>query len=203
MSSRGDLARSAVVLAGGRSSRMGRAKAALEIGGTTLLARTLEELGCCFEDIVVVVSRGGAHLIPASSKARVVFDEIDYEGPVTALARGLDAIRADAAFACSCDLPMLDARVIAALCGRLGGCDAVIPIVGGKLQPLHAVYRRRCAAALRAMLARGERRLSAIAGAVNALEISENELRALDPELRSFFNLNTPEDYVRARALMR
>ena len=80
----------------------------------------------------------------------------------------------------------------------LGDFDAVIPIVGEKLQPLHAAYRKRCADALAALATRGESRLIAIADAVNTRRISENDLLDLDPELRSFFNLNTLDDYQRA-----
>ena len=74
----------------------------------------------------------------------------------------------------------------------------MIPEIGGRIQPLHAVYRTRCADALEAVAARGEKRLVAIADAVNARVVEERELRAIDPELRSFFNVNTPDDYARA-----
>ena len=83
----------------------------------------------------------------------------------------------------------------------IGDRDAVIPQVGERLQPLHAVYRRRCAGALNAMLARGERRLSAIADAVDSRIVSEVEYRRADPDALSCFNINTPEDYARAKIL--
>jgi molybdenum cofactor guanylyltransferase len=117
------------------------------------------------------------------------------------LRRGLDAIVHDVAFACSCDLPMLSSYVAAQLVAMLHDYDAVIPEVGGKLQPLHAVYRKRCARAIVALEAGGEKRLTAGAGAINARRVNEVEMRAIDPELRSFFNVNTPEDYRRALEL--
>ncbi|HUY27365.1 MAG TPA: molybdenum cofactor guanylyltransferase [Candidatus Binataceae bacterium] len=204
MSEHGAPVRSAIALAGGRSSRMGRAKATLPRGGLTLLEHIVAELGRYFGDLVIVAapeSVQAALAVPAA--ARIIRDDRAYEGPVDALARGLDAARADAAFACSCDLPMLDARVAAALLAMLSGYDAVIPSVGGRLQPLHAVYRREVAGALRAMRARGENRLSEIAGEVRTRIVDEAELRALDPELRSFMNVNTPADYARAIRLIR
>ncbi len=202
MSLRGEILRSAIVLAGGRSSRMGQQKAALRFGDSTLLERTIAELGKFFDDIVVVAApeAAGAPLaIPPG--ARIIRDDREYEGPVLALARGLDAVRADEAFACSCDLPMLDARVAAALLAMLPGYDVVIPFVGERLQPLHAAYRRQAAAALRAMSARGENRLSTIADAIATRRVSEDEIRALDAELLSFLNVNTPADYSRALRL--
>lgn len=178
---------------------MGQPKAALRFGESTLLERTIAELGKSFDDIVIVSSPTDAEAsLAAPANVRVIRDDCEYEGPVLALARGLDAIRADAAFACSCDLPMLDARVAVALLAMLPGYDAVIPFVSDRLQPLHAVYRRAVATALRAIHARGENRLNAIAAAVPTRRVVEDELRALDPELRSFININTPADYARA-----
>jgi len=76
--------------------------------------------------------------------------------------------------------------------------DAVIPEVGGKLQPLHAVYRKQCARKIESLAVGGEKRLTAIAAAVNARKVDEDEVRKIDPQLLSFFNVNTPEDYRRA-----
>lgn len=202
MSSRGETSRSAIVLTGGRSSRMGRQKAALRFGESTLLERTIAELGKFFDDIVIVAAPDAAEApLTIPRNARIIRDDREYQGPALALARGLEATRAAAAFACSCDLPMLDARVAAALLAMLSGYDAVIPSVADRLQPLHAAYRREVGGALRAMLARGENRLSAIAQAVTTRQVGETELRALDPELLSFLNVNTPADYARALRL--
>jgi molybdopterin-guanine dinucleotide biosynthesis protein A len=203
---------SAIILAGGRSVRMGQPKATLLLGGITLIERTVIELAraepaCAFEDIVVVAApESEAIELPALGGVTVVYDENAYQGPVGALARGLRAARHELAFACSCDLPMLRSGVASWLLSLVAeGDDAVIPQVGERLQPLHAVYRRRCAGALDAMLARGERRLSAIADAVNsgilARIISEAEYRRIDPKALSCFNINTPEDYARAKTL--
>jgi molybdopterin-guanine dinucleotide biosynthesis protein A len=194
---------SAIVLAGGRSSRMGRPKAALELDGRTIIDRIITELRRVAADIVVVAAPDGVEpTFDIPQGARIVRDELAYQGPLLALARGLDAIAGDGAFACSCDLPLLNGNLAAALVAMLDDYDAVIPEVGGKLQPLHAVYRKRCADALRALASRGENRLTAIADAVRTRRIGENELRALDPELRSFLNVNTPEDLARVRELI-
>ncbi len=190
---------SAIILAGGRSARMGQAKATLRIGGMTLIERTIAELARVFDDIVVVAAPESAAIeLPALGAVTIVHDDDAYQGPVGALARGLRAARHELAFACSCDLPMLRCEVAAWLMSLVGDRDAVIPQIGGRLQPLHAVYRRRCAGALDAMLARGEHRLSAIADAVNSRIVSEAEYRRADPDALSCFNVNTPEDYARA-----
>ena len=194
---------SAIILAGGRSARMGQPKATLLLGGITLIERTVIELARAFDDVVVVAApESAANELPALGAVTIVHDENAYRGPVGALARGLRAARHELAFACSCDLPMLRSEVASWLLSLIGERDdAAIPRVGERLQPLHAAYRRRCAGALDAMLARGEHRLSTVADAVNARIVSEDEYRRADPDALSCFNINTPEDYARAKTL--
>ncbi len=178
---------------------MGRPKASLDFGGVPMLARIVAELKRRFAEIVVVAAPESEDPIRLDIPAiKTIRDATAFQGPSDAIRRGLDAVSNEIAFACSCDLPLLDAEVAAAIVAMLGDFDAAIPIVGGKLQPLHAAYRKRCAGALAALAARGESRLMAIADAVNTRRISESELLALDPQLHSFFNLNTLDDYRRA-----
>lgn len=193
---------SAVILAGGRSARMGAAKAALKFGALTMLERIVGELGREFSDIVVAAAPADIDPITTALAARIIHDEVAYAGPVGALARGLRAAAHDIVFACSCDLPMLNAKVARSLCAMLPGFDAVIPEIGGKLQPLHAAYARSAAIdALEKMIAENEQRLTEIAGFINARIVPEVELRKLDPDLASFLNVNTPDDYRRALAM--
>jgi len=178
---------------------MGRPKAALDFGGVPMLTRIVSELKRLFAEIVVVAAPESEDSLQIDMPAiKVVRDETAYQGPLDALRRGLDAVTNEIAFACSCDLPLLDSDVVAAIVAMLGEFDAAIPIIGEKLQPLHAAYRKRCAIALAALAMRGERRLIAIADAVNTRRISERDLKVIDPQLRSFFNVNTLDDYQRA-----
>ncbi len=189
----------AIVLVGGQSSRMGQPKAALDFGGIPLLTRIVIELKRRFDEIVIVAAPESAgHPRVEILGLKIVHDEAAFAGPLDALRHGLNALDRDVAFACSCDLPLLNSDVAADLVAMLDDFDAVIPEVGGKLQPLHAVYRKLCANAIAALAASGEKRLTANAGAVNARRVGERELRTIDPQLSSFFNVNTPEDYQRA-----
>ena len=183
---------------------MGRSKASLPFGGVTILERIVGQLADYFDDLIVVagalVEESPAPLMTNSSaRVTILNDEQPYQGPVSALARGMTYAQCPAVFACSCDLPLLNGALAHALCAMLGGYDAVIPEVGARLQPLHAVYRRAAAgAALRAMEAEGERRLTALALRLHVRRVGEAELRSRDPELLSLLNVNTPADYVRA-----
>src|SRR5208337_1185050 len=111
-------------------------------------------------------------------------DAVAFQGPLLALQHPLEAAASDPVFVCSCDLPLLDASVASALVAAIADHDAVIPEVGGKPQPLCAVYRKRCADAIGTLLARGERRLTTLAAEIDARMVGESELRANDPELR-------------------
>ena len=145
------------MLVGGRSSRMGQSKAALDFGGMPLLTRIVIELKWWFDEIVIVAAPKSEALprieIPG---LKIVHDETAFAGPLDALRRGLNALDHGIAFACSCDLPMLNSDVAADLVAMIDDFDAVIPEVGGKLQPLHAVYRKRCANAIESLTAGGE-----------------------------------------------
>ena len=195
---------SAIILAGGRSSRMGSPKAQLKFGGQTILERIISELRTSFDDIIIVAAPSGLVGGSASDQRNltIVRDEREYQGPLSALASGLRTIRNDAAFVCSCDLPLLNSHVAQSLCAMLDKQDAVIPEIAGLAQPLHAVYRNRCVAPIDAMVARGERRLTRIVDSLSVRRVDETELRSIDPELHSFLNVNTPEDYQRALRLL-
>jgi molybdopterin-guanine dinucleotide biosynthesis protein A len=198
-------AASAVILAGGRSSRMGLAKAALPFGASTMLEHLINTLSGTFGEVVVVVAPllDEPFSIDRSFKQRVNLvverDDSAFAGPVGALRRGMARARGELVFACSCDLPLLRSDLAKTLCAMVEGYDGVIPMIDGRIQPLCAAYRgERAVAALAAMEADDERRLSAIAGRLNARIIDETILRLIDTDLRSFLNVNTAQDYAQA-----
>jgi molybdopterin-guanine dinucleotide biosynthesis protein A len=192
---------SAVILAGGQSSRMGRPKADLPFAEGTMLDHIVNQMTRVFDDVMVAVATRPRDS-SQSIGARIIVDEEPHRGPVSALENALRATQFDRAFVCSCDVPLVSANLARNLCGMLGDDDVLIPRVDGKLQMLHAVYRKKCAEALATMRNKGEHRLHEIVNFAKARIVPEDEIRALDPELLSFFNVNTPEDYQRALKLM-
>src|SRR5712692_7190877 len=167
------LSASAIILAGGQSHRMGRPKAALMFGNSTILERLIAELRSGFDDILIIAAPAQSEVLPiehllraAPSAVRLLRDCTAYQGAAVALARGLAAARHEIAFACSCDLPLLRAEVVRALYGMLDGYDAVIPEIDGNPQPLCAVYRRDVGASIEAKIASGEHRLTSITAAL-------------------------------------
>jgi len=182
---------------------MGADKAALPWGGRTMLEGVIERLAGGFDELVVVASVNQGAPAPAlpGIAVRMVSDPEPLQGPVKALRMGLAAVQAEIAFACACDLPLINVGLALALCDMTSGHDAGIPVVQGRLQVLHAAYRKSCLPALDAMIERGERTLHKLAPSLNVRFVNEDELRRYDPELLSFFNVNTPEDYAQAQRL--
>ena len=132
----------------------------------------------------------------------MVADELPGCGPLGAIWTGLGHIRGERAFVTACDLPFISPRLARSLYEMGALATVVLPLIRGQTEPLHAVYSRACRPLLGAALARGQLSLQPVLSAARPLLVGEEELRALDPELLSFFNLNTPDDLSRAQALL-
>src|SRR5262245_9719919 len=192
------LTTSAIVLVGGKSSRMGRAKALLPFDGDPLvvhIVRTLKRL--CTDIVVVAAPEQDLPPLPVT----LVRDEVAYQGPVGGIYYGLQAARADVCFVTSCDAPFLNLTLITYLISQIVEYDVVVPHWQDRLQPLHAVYRRSVAPLLRVQLERGELRPISLYQKVRTRQVGAEELCRFDPEGLSFRNLNSPEDYSSALAL--
>jgi molybdopterin-guanine dinucleotide biosynthesis protein A len=186
--------RGALVLAGGRSTRMGRDKATLRFGPETLLQRVVRRVAPSVEE-VVVVARPGQSLPPLPAAVRRAEDDVSDQGPLRGLAAGLRAATADALFATSCDVPFLSPAVVDLLFARLGAADVAMPEADGRAQPLAAVYRRRALPAVERLLAEGRTRPVFLLDAVPSVRVPEEEIRRVDPDLATLANLNTPDLY--------
>jgi len=189
---------SAVILAGGKSSRMGRPKALLPFDGEPLISHVVRALNKIFTETIVVAAPGQEL---ADLPAVLVRDEVAYQGPVSGIYHGLKASTKEVCFVTSCDAPFLNPQLIAHLLSRISDCDVVVPFWQERYQPLHAVYRTSCGPLLGEQLERGELRPIFLYDKVRTRKIHEDEIRRLDPEGLSFLNLNSPEDYEAARQL--
>ena len=191
---------SAIVLAGGKSSRMGRPKALLPFNNEPLIVHIVRRLGKIFGEIVVVAAPDQElPLLPA----RVVYDDLPHQGPVGGIYYGLQSTTTDLSFACSCDVPFLNLSLVSYLLSAASNHDVVVPYWDDRFQPLHAIYRRSVLPLLKAQLDEGKLRPIFLYEKVPTLTVPEVEIRRFDPEGLTFMNMNTPEDYQRALALWR
>jgi len=187
------------VLCGGRSLRMGRAKALLPFGDETLLARVVRILQGVVED-VVVVRHQGQDLPPLPRDVRVVDDELEDQGPLAGLVPGLKASRAEAVYASGCDVPFLAPAFVECLFDALGAQDIAVAETDGFTHPLAAVYRVGVRPVMERLLAEDRRRPLFLFEEVPTVRVTDATLRAADPELASLENLNTPAAYEAALA---
>jgi molybdopterin-guanine dinucleotide biosynthesis protein A len=198
-----------IVLAGGRSSRMGTPKAELEWHGSTLLRRVVGVLGRSVDGPVVVVGAPGQTLPALPDGVEQVEDAREGRGPLQGLAAGLAAVRdrAEVAYASSTDVPLLHPRFIRRVLAELDDdVDVVLPEVGGFHHPLAAAYRTELVDVVERLIAEDRMRPAFLFEAcrVRRLDadalLGDPALAALDPDLDSLLNLNEPPDYEAARA---
>ena len=133
---------SGIILAGGRSSRMGVDKASLELAGVTMLQRSVDRLAPAV-DMLVLVAAPGRPLPPVTTglPVEVVEDPVEGEGPLVGIAAGLEACRSTAAVVVAVDMPFVDARLVRALVERLDATHRwVVPIAHGRPQPLCSAF---------------------------------------------------------------
>lgn len=191
---------SAVILTGGKSSRMGRPKALLPFDGEPLIAHVVRKLERIFSEIVVVAAPD-QELPPLP--VTLARDEIAYQGPVSGIYHGLAAATQPTCFVTSCDAPFLNLALVAHLLSQLRDDDVVVPFWQERFQPLHAVYRTSVAPLLKEQLERGELRPIFLFDKVRTHKIQEEEIAWFDPDGLSFLNMNAPADYDAALELWR
>ncbi len=178
---------------------MGRPKLSLPFGDETMLGRVVRIVGEVVSPVVVVAAVGQE--LPMLPRGTIVArDEIDALGPLAGLAAGLTALRdsADAAYVSSCDVPLLKAALIRVLIDSLGTHDVAVMRDDERDHPLAAVYRTTCAGRVREFLAAGRRGLTEFARQCDVRVVGGTELQAVDPELQSLVNVNTPAEYLAA-----
>jgi molybdopterin-guanine dinucleotide biosynthesis protein A len=197
-----------VVLAGGRSSRMGKPKAALDWHGSTLLYRMTGLLARSVGGPIVVVAAPDQDLPDLPDAVEVVRDPTEGLGPLQGLAAGLTAAAEyrTTAFVCSTDMPFLHPAFVFRVLAGLDEVEVALPRVGGFRQPMAAGYRTELGERAGELIATGARTPGQLFDVSTVRELSAEDLLAdptlaeLDPDLASVRNLNTPEQYEEALA---
>lgn len=190
---------SAVVLAGGRATRLGGLnKAQLEIGGKRLLDRVLDALRPLTDQILVV-----GHLAEGfeDSGFEQLPDVVPGASALVGAYTGLISVRHDMALVVGCDMPFLCTPLLDRVARASVGHDVTVPRIGPHLEALHAAYRKSCIPIMERAMIRQHHKIIDFYPDVDTFEVPETEILDLDPNLRSFFNINTPEDLDRARYL--
>jgi len=187
-----------IILAGGRSSRMGVPKHALHSDGRSVLELLHERLGERFVETLVI----GARISGLPAGCRSLPDRDPRRGPLGGIATGLDAASTDLALILACDMPDVAPQLARLVLHEARGVDVAIPVVHGYDEPLCAAYRKTCIPAARRLMKEERLAVRGLYDLVTVRRIPEVALRCVDPDLESFVNLNTPRQIeVRQRRL--
>jgi molybdopterin-guanine dinucleotide biosynthesis protein A len=188
----------AIILSGGKSSRMGTNKALLKINGKTNIERITDTLKVSFNDILLVTNHPEDYQFLG---LKMVPDHYPGQGPLAGVHAGLLASQCDTNFVVACDMPFASVTLAEMLVKKCSGYDAVIPVINGVQHPLFAVFQKRVTDVAAQSIEAGRLRMKHLLDTLNVLYVSEKDLQAdssIDLE-RVFFNMNHPNEYEDAK----
>lgn len=183
-----------IILAGGKNLRMGQNKAFLEVQGERIIDRIKRIFVEIFEEVLLVTNSPADYL---NLNLRTVTDLYRGKGSLGGIFTGLFHASFSHAFVVACDMPFIKPALISHLAGLSQGYDIVIPRTDDGLQPLHAVYSRKCLPFMEDLLRSGNLKILDFFPRVKKREVLTEEIIPFDPQRVSFLNLNTPEDLSR------
>jgi len=193
-----------VVLAGGLGRRFGAPKAGLLFKGEPLLDRTAVLLEGIANEVLIVGRPPLPLVTHRAPRTHAIVDRVPDAGPLVGLATALDYCHPGALIVVACDMPLLSASLLAHEARLLaeGGADAVVPVVHGVVQPLHAVYSTRLASIVERLLARGASSLRSLIDEARVRYLGRDEWGTFSPDGRSFTNVNTAAELRAAEAIV-
>ena len=190
-----------ILLAGGKSRRMGEDKRHLVVGEQTLLERGLAVLHSIFQEVLVVIAQDSP---PLGVNARVVRDLVPDCGSLGGLYSGLMQATTPWVFVVACDMPFLNQAAIAQFTSRRTTADIVMAKLDARLQPMHAIYSKQCLPVLEQMIRARQLKIQEMVSqsSLRIRYVTEADLLTIDPSGRSFYNVNTLADLEAARSLL-
>jgi len=189
------------ILTGGESRRMGRDKATLEFNGEPLVKKAVRLFGELFPHVLVVNKAPGSFGDLGCEEVADLFAE---RGAMVGVLTALAAAKTGYVFVAACDMPFLKRELIELILSKDRRFSVVLPRIGGKGDPLHAFYAKSCYDAMRIFMNEEGKSLNAFIGSLPPEEVgyvSEEEIRGVDPEAIALFNMNTPDDYEKAKKI--
>lgn len=183
-----------IVVAGGKSSRFGEDKLSYQLGGHAILERVVSCLAFLDSDTIIVTSEEKGYIGEGLGRCKTVFDFIPQGGPLASIYTGLSFTEQEYSFVCAGDMPFISKDVISYMTEEIKDNDVVIPEIGDGLQTLHAIYSRKCYSILNRALQMGSGRMKYFFTQLKVRKVSEEELRGIDPGLKSLFDIDSKND---------
>lgn len=191
-----------ILLAGGEGSRFGRDKAWIELNGQTLLQRAVSKVGLLASEIIIVTAKGRV-LPPLSASVRVsvVYDLVAGRGPLMGIYTGLLNSTFQHNLVMACDMPFVSEKLIEYMVTLVDEYDAVVPVKEEYREPLCAIYSQTCLAVIEDIFNDGATRINDLLNRIKVRFVNKPEIEFFDPELLSFFNINSNDDLIQAEML--
>jgi molybdopterin-guanine dinucleotide biosynthesis protein A len=189
-----------LILAGGASRRMGQDKAFIQIEGIRLLDYVYGKCQELFREIIIVTNQPDQFI---EYQTPVVQDEIRGTGSLGGLYTGLKRAGNYYSFCVACDMPFLNPELIALIIEKRHNSDVVIPKTRAGLEPLHAIYSKRCIEPIKKFIERGDFKTSNFLSEVQVTYCGEEEIKKVDPTLTSFMNVNTKKDLFQIQKMLK
>jgi molybdopterin-guanine dinucleotide biosynthesis protein A len=189
---------SAVILAGGRSTRLGQDKAFLKVNGQILVERLIDRLAQLSEETIIVTNDVDKY---EHLEATVIADLVPGKAALGGLYSGLRTASNAHSLVVACDMPFLNLSLLRYMQGFAGSYDVVIPRVGEFAEALHAIYAKRCLPYIEHQLQSRDLQISHFFPAVRVRYVEQEEIEIFDPDHLSFFNINSQEDLDKAREI--
>jgi molybdenum cofactor guanylyltransferase len=190
-----------ILLSGGLNTRFaGKEKAFIQVGGKRIMDRLYEVFVDLFDEIILVTNNPLKYL---EWDMQIVTDIFSIRSSLTGIHAGLFYMRHPFGFFSACDTPFLKKDLVATILEYIdSNIDIVMPETAAGTEPLCAVYSKSCRASVEAHLRQNKCKIQAALRKKRLKKISEKHLRSMDPELLSFFNINTPQDLAQAEAMI-
>jgi molybdopterin-guanine dinucleotide biosynthesis protein A len=187
-----------IILSGGKSSRMGANKAFLHVGGERLIDRTVRIFKEIFPEVILVTNSPLDYL---DQDCTIATDIIKGKGPLGGIYTGLFHASHERIFMAACDMPFLNRAFIKYMMDHCADFDIVVPELPDGLQPLHAIYSRRCLPAIKRLIDKDQLKITGFYKGLKKLTIPEDVTKRFDPRGMMFINVNTEEDLERISSL--
>jgi molybdopterin-guanine dinucleotide biosynthesis protein A len=192
---------SAILLAGGKSSRLGTDKARIKLDGSLMMLQAIAQKLLAVSNEVIVATDGRRY-DELKVKVKWVEDIYPGAGSLVGLYSGLRAAKSSYALVVACDMPFLNVDLLQYMINLPRDYDALIPKVGDKIEPLHAIYSKKCLQPIKSSLDAGHLKIVDFLDEVQVCYLLEEVIDRYDPEHRSFFNINSLEQLRQAKNIL-
>jgi molybdopterin-guanine dinucleotide biosynthesis protein A len=187
------------ILAGGSSTRYGKNKAFLKIGGVRLIDNMVQEMKSIFQRVILIANEKKKY---EYLEVEIFEDLVKGFGPLGGIYTGLMSISNQAGFFVACDMPRINRQLVRYMVDIKGDHRAVVPAVADNIEPLHAIYFRSCLRPIKHLIDSKRCQVRLFYDAIPVRYVKEDEIRTFCCPSKAFLNVNTPDEFAKIKSLI-